>query len=61
MEIKVVSTLNNNEIDQLLELYKNEFWCNKRKREDVEKYQRILMFSSSRKTIRKSSFDLYAF
>ena len=37
MEITIVSNLNSNDIDQLLELYKNEFWCNKRRREGIEK------------------------
>ena len=37
MEITIVSNLNNSDIDQLIDLYKNEFWCNKRKREGIEK------------------------
>ena len=37
MEFSIVTSLNRSEIDQLLELYGNEFWCNKRKRSDVDK------------------------
>jgi len=35
MEFKIVASLDDREIDQLLDLYGNEFWCNKRKRSDV--------------------------
>lgn len=36
-EIKITSTLTDDQTDQLVELYSNEFWCNTRTRSDVEK------------------------
>ena len=37
MKYQLISTLREHQIDQLLSLYKKEFWCNKRVKEDVEK------------------------
>ena len=36
IEIAVVTDLTNNQIDQLVLLYRNEFWSNRRSRSDVE-------------------------
>jgi len=36
-EYTLVSQLGGKQIDQLMELYRHEFWCNTRKRSDVEK------------------------
>lgn len=35
LELTIVTDLTEDQIDQLLELYQNEFWCNKRKRKDL--------------------------
>ncbi|WP_293342278.1 GNAT family N-acetyltransferase [Microcoleus sp. CAWBG58] len=32
---QIVATLTESQVSDLMDLYKNEFWCNKRKREDV--------------------------
>jgi GNAT superfamily N-acetyltransferase len=32
---RIVATLTENQVSDLMDLYKNEFWCDKRKREDV--------------------------
>ncbi|WP_017314338.1 GNAT family N-acetyltransferase [Mastigocladopsis repens] len=37
MTYQIVANLTENQISDLLDLYKNEFWSNKRKREDVLK------------------------
>ena len=37
MQTTVINKLSNDQIDQLIELYRNEFWCNTRARYDVEK------------------------
>ncbi|MBW4631643.1 MAG: GNAT family N-acetyltransferase [Iphinoe sp. HA4291-MV1] len=37
MTYKIVASLNKNQISELLELYKNEFWSYKREREDIVK------------------------
>jgi ribosomal protein S18 acetylase RimI-like enzyme len=37
MPISVVSTLSGKQVEQLIALYRNEFWCNQRKRSDVER------------------------
>ena len=37
MELSIVTSLDDKEIDQLLDLYGNEFWCNERERSDVVK------------------------
>ena len=37
MDISVVTKLNDNQINQLVTLYSNEFWCNKRTQGDVKK------------------------
>ncbi|MEG3840357.1 GNAT family N-acetyltransferase [Microcoleus sp. herbarium14] len=34
---RIVETLTENQVSDLMELYKNEFWCDKRNREDVVK------------------------
>ena len=34
---RIVETLTENQVSDLMELYKNEFWCEKRNREDVVK------------------------
>ena len=34
---RIVETLTESQISDLMELYKNEFWCNQRTREDVVK------------------------
>lgn len=35
MELSIIERLNDHAIDQLVELYGNEFWCNKRQHNDV--------------------------
>lgn len=37
MDISIITSLNDNQINQLVTLYRNEFWCNERKRNDVVK------------------------
>ena len=37
LKLTVVTNLAGKQVDQLVELYRNEFWCNKRKRSDVDK------------------------
>ncbi len=32
---RIVETLTENQVSDLMDLYKNEFWCDKRRREDV--------------------------
>ena len=34
---RIVETLTENQVSDLMDLYKNEFWCDKRRREDVVK------------------------
>ncbi len=34
---RIVATLTESQVSDLMDLYKNEFWCNKRTREDVVK------------------------
>ncbi|MBE9094126.1 GNAT family N-acetyltransferase [Tychonema sp. LEGE 07203] len=34
---RIVETLTENQVSDLMDLYKNEFWCDKRRREDVLK------------------------
>jgi len=34
---RIVATLTENQVSDLMDLYKNEFWCDKRRREDVVK------------------------
>ena len=34
---RIVETLTENQVSDLMDLYKNEFWCDKRTREDVVK------------------------
>ena len=36
-QYRIVETLTESQISDLMELYKNEFWCDKRHREDVVK------------------------
>ncbi len=36
-QYRIVETLTESQISDLMELYKNEFWCDKRNREDVVK------------------------
>jgi GNAT superfamily N-acetyltransferase len=36
-QYRIVETLTESQISDLMELYKNEFWCDKRTREDVVK------------------------
>lgn len=35
MNLTIVNTLSDSDIDQLVDLYANEFWCNKRCKNDV--------------------------
>ena len=37
MNVSITHKLSSNQIDQLVELYRNEFWCNTRTRSNVEK------------------------
>ena len=37
MNVKIITSLSEQQIGQLLVLYKNEFWCKQRKLEDVKK------------------------
>lgn len=36
-QYRIVETLTESQVSDLMELYKNEFWCDKRNREDVVK------------------------
>lgn len=37
MEISIITNLTDKQVDQLVALYSNEFWCNTRKKNDVKK------------------------
>ncbi|WP_373538119.1 hypothetical protein [Microcoleus sp.] len=44
---RIVETVTENQVSDLMDLYKNEFWCDKRRREDVVKMlAAIAKFSS---------------
>jgi GNAT superfamily N-acetyltransferase len=58
LEIAVVTKLTDKQIDQLVEFYHNEFWCNKRKRSDVD---RMLANSDIIVGVEDRSHDLVGF
>ena len=37
LKLTIITNLTDTQVDQLVELYSNEFWCNKRKRNDVDR------------------------